>query len=104
MYDILTEIKHRLSALESGQASALAVLRALFREVTKMSVELDALATQIAKNTTVIGSALVLIQGFSARLDAAMQGADAATRAKLQALKDEVDARDEQGVGPACVV
>lgn len=50
---------------------------------------IDTLTAQVAQNTTVVGSALTLIQGFAAQLAAA--GTDPA---KLQALQDELASSD----------
>ena len=55
-----------------------------------MAGELDALKTAVARNTTVVGSALTLIQGLKAKLDAA--GTDPAA---LQALSDELGKADD---------
>lgn len=66
-----------------------------------MSVELDALTAQVKKNTDVEKSALALIQGFNAKLDAAIAAALAqgATPEVLQALTDlsaEIKAGDDE--------
>ena len=61
-----------------------------------MSAELDALTAQIASNTTVIGSALVLIRGIRDRIDQAITGADAATRAKLTELRNDLSTTDQE--------
>ena len=52
--------------------------------------KIAALTAEVAKNTTVEKSALVLIQGFSKRLDAAVQAALAAgaSESQLQGLTD----------------
>jgi len=52
--------------------------------------QIDALTAQVAQDTTVEGSATALINGFQARLDAAVAAATAAgaTPAQLQALTD----------------
>ena len=52
--------------------------------------QLDALTAQVTANTTVTGSALVLIQGFAAQLAAAIAAATAAgaTPAQLKRLVD----------------
>ncbi len=56
-----------------------------------MSQVLDDLTAQVSANATVIGSALTLIQGFKAQLDAA--GTDPAKLAELSAsLKSSDDA------------
>lgn len=58
-----------------------------------MSAEMDALKTQVAANTTVIESALTLIQGFKAQLDAAIAANDPAA---LKALSDELATEDKK--------
>lgn len=55
-----------------------------------MSQQLDDLTAQVATNNTVIGSALVLIQGFAAQLAAA--GTDPA---KLAQLKSDLASNDD---------
>jgi hypothetical protein len=57
----------------------------LLQRTTHMSAELDALTAQVASNTTVIGSAITLIQGLRQQI------IDAGTDpVKLQALTDEL--------------
>lgn len=56
-----------------------------------MSVELDALTAQVAANTTIEESAITLIQGLKAKLDAA--GTDPAA---LKALSDSLGAEDQK--------
>lgn len=56
-----------------------------------MSAQLDALTAEVSQTTTVIDSAIALIQGLKAALDAA--GTDPA---KLQALSDSLDAKQKQ--------
>jgi hypothetical protein len=60
----------------------------------EMTGELDALATQVKANTDVEASALQLIQGIQARLDAAIAAASAAgaTPAQLAQLTTETAA------------
>ena len=53
-----------------------------------MSVEMDNLTAEVAATRTVIDSAIVLIQGFQARLDAAI--AAGGDPAMLQALSDDL--------------
>jgi hypothetical protein len=52
---------------------------------------LDTLKSQVAANTTVIGSAVTLIQGLKAKLDEAIASGDPAA---LQALSDELATQD----------
>jgi len=54
-----------------------------------MSAAMDALTAQVAQNTSVISSALTLIQGFAAQLAAA--GTDPAALAALQASLQQSD-------------
>jgi hypothetical protein len=64
-------------------------LASLSRRIYLMSLQLDTLTAEVAQNTTVVGSAVALIQGFSARLQAAIDaGADPVA---LQALADELN-------------
>ncbi len=65
-----------------------------------MAAQLDALTAQVAENKTVIGSALVLIQGFSAKLDAAIaaalaQGATPEVLTQLDSLSAELKQSDD---------
>lgn len=57
----------------------------------QLSAQLDALTAQVAANGTVIGSAIVLLQGLKAALDAA--GTDPVA---LQALSDSLASTDTQ--------
>lgn len=54
--------------------------------------ELDDLTAQVKANTTVIGSALTLIQGFQEKLDAAIAAGPAALNALSAELKQNDDA------------
>lgn len=58
--------------------------------MSQLDDQISALTAQVKANTDVENSALVLIQGFSARLAAAIAAATAAgaTPAQLQALTD----------------
>ncbi len=58
----------------------------------EMDSKLDALKTQVAENSAVIGSAITLIQGLHDKLQAAI---DAGDPAALQALADELKAKDQ---------
>ena len=70
----------------------LTILKRLGTEIgAVMAVDLAPLTAQVAANTTVIGSALALINGFAAQLEAA--GTDPAKLADLQSqLKTQDDA------------
>lgn len=63
----------------------------LLKKVKTMADELAGLTAQVAANTTVIESALTLIQGLKAKLDAA--GTDPAA---LKALSDSLAAEDQR--------
>lgn len=58
-----------------------------------MSAALDALTAQVAANNAVVESALTLIQGLKAQLDAAIAAGDPA---QLQALSDSLAAEDSK--------
>ncbi len=82
-FEGLTTIERKLDALTAAAARILA-------KETDMAGELDALKAQVSQNTTVIGSAIALIQGLKAKLDAA--GTDPAA---LAALSAELGAQDQ---------
>lgn len=67
---------------------------------------LDALAAQVEKNKTVEGSAAVLINGFSARLQAAVDAAlaNGATAEQLAPITDEVTALNSSATDLAAAV
>jgi uncharacterized MnhB-related membrane protein len=68
------------------------LLELIQRKEEHMAGELDLLKTAVANNTTVIGSAIVLIQGLKEKLDAAIASGDPAA---LTALSDELGAQDK---------
>ncbi len=65
------------------------IIDLLKKGINKMSVEFDAMASQVQANSDAIDSAIVLINGIADRITAA--GVDPA---KLQALTDELKAKD----------
>jgi len=78
-----TEVLHRLTRIEL-------LLRREIQNEEIMSKEMDDLQTSVSRNTSVVSSALTLIQGFSAQLAAA--GTDPT---KLAALKKSLDDSDD---------
>jgi hypothetical protein len=78
------------AATVSSLAQLLAGIARLENKMAALDDQITALTAQVKANTDVENSALVLIQGFSARLDAAVAAALAAgaTPAQLQALTD----------------
>jgi hypothetical protein len=59
------------------------MLRFLVRKVENMAGELDALRAQVARNTEVDASAIVLLRGIKAALDAAIAAGDPAALTEL---------------------
>jgi outer membrane murein-binding lipoprotein Lpp len=72
------EVIERLSRIE-------AKLDQLIREGQTMSAEIDALAAQVEKNTELEASAVTLIEGLAARIEAAQDDP-----VRLRALTDEL--------------
>jgi hypothetical protein len=68
----------------------LTLVRAIAGKETTQMAAIDDLAAKVARNTSVTGSALALIQGFAAQLAAA--GTDPT---KLKALGDTLTANDD---------
>lgn len=97
-------LKQHQAAIEQNLAAALlqlsrihTILMPIQTQITQLNQQeahnmqqLDDLTAEVSRNTTVVGSALVLIQGFAAALEAA--GTDPA---KLQALRDSLAANDD---------
>jgi hypothetical protein len=84
--------------LESGPDLAsrldalLPAINSLLQKVDQMSQDLSQLKAAVAANTSIIGSAITLIQGFSAKLqDAINAGADPV---ELQSIVDELNSQD----------
>src|SRR5574338_798599 len=70
----------------------LQAINSLLQKVEQMSQDLSALQAAVHANTSVIDSAITLIQGLSAKLQTAIDaGADTA---QLQAIVDELNAQD----------
>ncbi len=63
---------NQLKRMEAKLDAILAQLKTLTDKETKNMAALDDLKTQVASNTTVIGSAITLLQGLKAALDAAI--------------------------------
>lgn len=67
------------------------MLRRIFEKVNNMAGELDALRAEVANNTTVANSAVALLQGLKAALDAAIASGD---MSQVQALSDQLGQND----------
>lgn len=65
-------------------------LSEVLKEVRKMGVELDDLEKEVSENTTVTGSAIALIRGFKAQLEAAGNNP-----AKLRELAQKLDSNEQ---------
>jgi len=68
-----------------------AQLKQLTEMEKNMSAEMDALTAQVAANGTVIGSAITMLQGIKAALDAAIASGNPAA---LVALSNDLGAQD----------
>jgi pyridoxine 5'-phosphate synthase PdxJ len=89
--EVVKLIHSKLDAIISGLSGLHDAVNKLTTEVKKMSTQLDALEAQVAKNTDVEASAVILIQGIAAQLEAAKE--DPAKVAALAAqLKGSADA------------
>jgi hypothetical protein len=78
-----------VAAMKVQLTAVLTLLQALQTKENLMASNLTSLTASVTNNTTVIGSALTLIQGFSAQLAAA--GSDPVALAALQASIDSSD-------------
>lgn len=73
------------------EAWLLSVLKPLTQQVNQIMTVLADLQAKVAANTTVVQSAVTLIQGLKAQLDAAIASGDPA---QLQALSDQLGTDD----------
>jgi hypothetical protein len=78
-----------VAAIRLQLAAALVLLQALQIKEIAMAGSIATLTADVAANTSVVSSALVLINGFAAQLSAA--GTDPV---KLQALQDQLESSD----------
>lgn len=84
------ELRADIAALKLSNAAILFALKNLLAQGVTEMADFTSLTAQVAKNTTVIGSAMTLIQGFKAQLAAA--GTDPVALAALQqSLSDSDD-------------
>jgi chromosome segregation ATPase len=90
------EVLERLKRLESKLDAALAALVELSQGEAIMSAELDALTAQVKQNTDLEASAVTLIQGLAAQIQAArddpakLDALTAELRQKADALADAI--------------
>lgn len=82
-------IHHHFPDCGNADAQTAKLLAQILTNQTKIMALLDSLTAEVANNTTVEQSAIVLIQGLKAQLDAA--GTDPV---KLKALSDQLAAND----------
>jgi hypothetical protein len=89
--DYPAELRRDIASLKLQNDAVLAALTTLLNQGKTNMADLTSLTAQVAKNTTVVGSAVTLIQGFAAQLAAA--GTDPVKLAALQqSLSDSDDA------------
>lgn len=82
-----------LARIEGKLTLALRALGVILREEDHMAGELDLLTAEVAENSTVVGSAVALLQQLKALLDAAIASGDMTQVAVLaQQLSDQTDA------------
>jgi cell division septal protein FtsQ len=74
-----------------GAGGVKKALATLINEVKKMSNEIDNLRAEVARNTDVTASAIALVQGLKAQLDAAIASGD---MSQVQALADSLGQND----------
>jgi chromosome segregation ATPase len=87
----------RLDSIENKLDAILRVLQEILRKEITMSAELDALTVQVKANTDVEASAVALLQGLSAQIEAAKTDP-----AALQTLADSLKT-SAQGLADAIV-
>jgi hypothetical protein len=88
--DVFSRLDALAKAFDVAQSITTQKLEALTMAATQLQTQIAALQAEVAKDTTVIGGATTLINGFGARLEAAINAAMTAgvAPADLQALTD----------------
>lgn len=88
------DLRHAVAANQPGHAPHNKEFDDMAKQPMKASPILQTLADQVAATTTVIASAVALINGIGARIDAAVQAAigNGATEAELAPVQAEADA------------
>ena len=81
-----------ITKVQNAVDKILEIVREIKQGGITMAGELEVLKEAVASNTTVIGSAIVLLQGLKQKLDEAIASGDPAA---LQALSDELGAQDQ---------
>ena len=84
------DVNVRISFVDSpAVAEIFSIVKTILQKQELIMSALDDLKAKVAANTTVIGSAITLLQGLKAKLDEAIASGDPAA---LQALSDEIGA------------
>jgi len=85
------DINVRIHFSSEALAAVNTALHTILRKLNDMTIQMDSLVAQVAANKTVTESAVTLLQGLKAQLDAAIASGDPAA---LQALSDSLAAQD----------
>jgi predicted RNA-binding Zn ribbon-like protein len=90
----LIEIKnlHLHVAIENA-AGIMQGINSIISKLNQMAQELDTLKTEVAETNTVIDSAIILIKGIKAKLDAAIASGDPAA---LTSLSDSLNSKQSE--------
>jgi len=91
-----------LQTLHANQLVMLRMLKSIIKQEGQMAVDLTALTDEVAKNTTVTGSVIELLQQLTALIQAIRASNDPVTQAALDALKATLSTND-QNVADAVV-
>lgn len=92
---VLSRVDAILAKADKERDRENAHYRQILERLETMSTKMEDLTAQVAANTTVIDSALTLIQGFSAQLDAAVAAARAGDDTKLTELAASLKSEDD---------
>jgi hypothetical protein len=84
-----------LPIIHANQLSMLVMLRSLMTQEAKMAIDLAAVTAEVAKNTTVTGSVVTLLQQLTALIQAIPPSTDPVTQAALDDLVAKLTANDQ---------
>ncbi len=91
-----------LQTLHANQLTMLGMLKTIIKQEGQMAIDLTAITTEVAKNTTVAGSVVALLQQLTAMIQAIPPSSDPVTQAALDALVASLSTND-QAVAAAVV-
>jgi hypothetical protein len=84
-----------LQTLHANQLTMLVMLRSITKQEAQMAIDLTAVTAEVAKNTSVTGSVVTLLQQLTAMIQAIPPSTDPVTQAALDQLVTTLTGNDQ---------